>query len=78
VRRPLGRAGCSTLKWIQLGLTQPAVPVTGTTAPRVYAREEHITPAGAVQPFTWAAFRQQARGYHEQPPGRGHLDRVTG
>jgi hypothetical protein len=52
--------------------------MTGTTAPRVYAREEHITPAGAVQPFTWAAFRQQARGYHEQPPGRGHLDRVTG
>jgi hypothetical protein len=52
--------------------------MAGTTAPRVYAREEHITPAGAGQPFTWAAFRQQAHGHHEQPPGRGHLDRVTG
>jgi trans-aconitate methyltransferase len=27
-------------------------------------REEHITPAGAVQPFTWAAFRRQPRGGH--------------
>jgi hypothetical protein len=24
------------------------------------AREEHVTPAGLIQPFTWAAFRRQA------------------
>jgi hypothetical protein len=24
------------------------------------AREEHMTPAGVIQPFTWAAFRRQA------------------
>jgi hypothetical protein len=27
-------------------------------------REEHITPAGAAQPFTWAAFRRQPGGHH--------------
>jgi hypothetical protein len=26
-----------------------------------HAREEHITPAGTAQPFTWAAFRRQRR-----------------
>jgi hypothetical protein len=24
-----------------------------------HAREEHVTPAGVIQPFTWAAFRRQ-------------------
>jgi hypothetical protein len=27
-------------------------------------REEHITPSGAIQPFTWAAFRRHLNGDH--------------
>lgn len=36
-------------------------------------REEHRTPRGAVQPFTWAAFRRQPARHHEpgEPPGMG-------
>lgn len=33
-------------------------------------REEHITPAGAVQPFTWAAFRRGASGTRAGRAGR--------
>jgi hypothetical protein len=32
------------------------------------AREEHVTPAGATQPFTWAAFRRLPRPYPAAAP----------
>jgi trans-aconitate methyltransferase len=75
---PDGPGYCSGLPVARYGPRELAAQLGGGWALIAHACEEHITPAGAVQPFTWAAFRQQARGHHGQPPGRGHLDRVTG
>lgn len=75
---PDGPGYCSGLPVACYGPRGLAAQLGGGWALIAYAREEHITPAGAVHPFTWAAFRQRAGGHHEQPPGRGHLDRVTG
>jgi hypothetical protein len=75
---PDGPGYCSGLPVDRYGPRELAVQLGGGWVLVAHAREEHMTPAGAVQPFTWVAFRQQARGHHGQPPGRGHLDRVTG
>jgi hypothetical protein len=75
---PDGPRYCSGLPVARYGPRDLAAQLGGRWALIAHAREEHITPAGAVQPFTWAAFRQQARGHHRQPPGRGPLDRAAG
>jgi SAM-dependent methyltransferase len=35
------------------------------------AREEHVTPAGVVQPFTWVAARRRQRAKSAEVPGSG-------
>jgi hypothetical protein len=75
---PDGPRYCSGLPVARYGPPDLAAQLGGGWALIAHAREEHITPAGAVQPFAWAGFRQQARGRHGHPPARGHRDRATG
>jgi len=56
---PDGPEYCSGLPVARYGPRQLAAQLGGSWALVAHSREEHITPAGAAQPFTWAAFRQR-------------------
>jgi SAM-dependent methyltransferase len=56
-----GPQHCSGLPVARYGPRQLAGLLGSGWTPIAEAREEHITPAGTTQPFTWAAFRRQPR-----------------
>jgi trans-aconitate methyltransferase len=57
---PDGPRHCSGLPVAHYDPRQLAELLGPTWQPLTDAREEHATPAGALQPFTWTAFRRQA------------------
>jgi hypothetical protein len=69
---PDGPEYCSGLPVTRYRPRQLAAQLGGSWALVAHSREKHITPAGAAQPFTWAAFRHRPREHPEQPPGRSH------
>jgi trans-aconitate methyltransferase len=54
-----GPQHCSGLPVARYGPRELAAQLGGGWALIAQDREEHITPAGATQPLTWAAFRRQ-------------------
>jgi SAM-dependent methyltransferase len=62
---PDGPQYCSGLPVARYSPDQLARQLGGDWTLIASAREEHVTPAGAIQPFTWAAFRRLPR---PQPP----------
>ena len=56
---PDGPQRCSGLPVARYSADELAAELGSPWTLITCAREEHITPAGAVQPFTWAAFRRQ-------------------
>lgn len=54
-----GPQHCSGLPVARYGADELAGQLGSTWTLITGVREEHITPAGATQPFTWAAFRRQ-------------------
>jgi Methyltransferase domain len=57
---PDGPQSCSGLPVSRYDPPVLAAQLGGEWALIAAEREEHVTPAGAVQPFTWAAFRRQS------------------
>jgi hypothetical protein len=57
---PGGPRQCSGLPVTRYGAGDLAVLLGEQWAPVADDREEHITPAGVVQPFVWAAFRRSS------------------
>jgi len=57
---PDGPGFCSGLPVARYDLPGLASQLGGDWAPITSDTEEHETPKGAVQPFTWAAFRRHA------------------
>jgi Methyltransferase domain len=55
---PDGPQRCSGLPVGRYSAGELAVLLGDQWIPVANDREEHVTPAGAVQPFTWAAFRR--------------------
>ena len=55
---PQGPQQCSGLPVTRYSAGDLAVLLGDQWAPVADDREEHVTPAGAIQPFVWAAFRR--------------------
>lgn len=61
---PDGPQQCSGLPVARYGPRELAGQLGSEWTLIAQDREEHTTPAGAAQPFTWAAFRRQPGGHH--------------
>jgi trans-aconitate methyltransferase len=60
-----GPQHCSGLPVARYGPRELAAELGGGWTLAARDREEHLTPAGVTQPFTWAAFQRQPRGHHQ-------------
>ena len=59
-----GPQQCSGLPVARYGPRELAAQLGSEWTLIAQDHEEHITPAGAAQPFTWATFRRQPGGHH--------------
>jgi hypothetical protein len=66
---PDGPQQCSGLPVARYGPAELAAVLDKRWTLRAEDRERHTTPTGAIQPFTWAAFRRQPGDSSPAPPG---------
>lgn len=57
---PDGPQQCSGLPTARYSIAELAEFLGAGWVAVAEQREEHVTPAGAIQPLTWAAFRRQS------------------
>jgi hypothetical protein len=54
-----GPTHCSGLPVARYSSDSAAATFGGAFTPVAHEREEHVTPAGVVQPFTWVVLRRR-------------------
>ncbi|MGH3261582.1 MAG: hypothetical protein ACRDNS_06270, partial [Trebonia sp.] len=64
---PDGPQQCSGLPTDRYGVADLAALLGDSWQLIADTREEHLTPAGALQPFTWATFRRRCNRPPPQP-----------